>query len=340
MTDRAGRVLAVVSYFRDGSVYPRSGPPERQDDTYWSNIAANAATFRHVAGADHEFLVCAGNEPPSDAATVLRRSGAEIRSVPFSRRPDDGFYDRYLGSLYLLDVATSLADEADDDDVLLFVDPDVVWVRSIDPLLAEIARGGVVAYDLAVPEDVPLCGLTRREQTDMLEAATGATATQPITHFGGEFYGMTGAVLRQVADQIEPLWDEALRRHRSGEPHHNNEEHFLNAALWHLGEQSGRANDHLQRIRTLPKPFGTRERAGRPLVAWHLPNEKDSGLLRVFRHVSSGRSLPPVGDAYVRWLARTTGVEASGRRWVGDRARQLKWIATGSYRTGTTNHGL
>lgn len=334
----------VVSYFADDSVYPRSGRRSKQRETYWANIAVNATTLRHVGGPDVEFVVFAGDHPSPGAAELLDAAGAEVRQVAFGHRPPLGFYHRYAGTFYVLDAMTALATEVAPGDVLLFVDPDIVWANPLGPLLAEVREGGIVAYELEVPDSVPLVDLTRRQQSDILVEMTGAgpARDQPaLTHFGGEFYGMLGSELVTLLPAVEQLWEETLRRHERREPHHNLEEHVLNAAMWGRGEVSGRANALLQRVRTLPAPFGTRDRARSDLVLWHLPLEKDKGFLRVFRELADGRSMPPVGPTYQRWLGQRVGIRPTGGRWLADRARQAKWLLGGRSRvTNPTNYGL
>lgn len=344
MSDRGPSAKVVISYFRDGSHYPRSGRPDRQNEVYWSNIAVQAATFRHVAGSDAEFVAFCGNDPPAQAAEILASAGGRTRRLDFARRPPDDFYVRYLGTLFVLDVMAALADEVDPDDVLLFCDPDIVWPRSPTKLIEEVGRGGVVAYDLAVPEDVPLCDLTRRQQSEILGeiGGVGPSAQDPaVTHFGGEIYGMLGRELKTLVPALEALWAATMKRYEAGLPHYNFEEHVLNGALWQRNETVGRANPHLQRIRTLPKPFGTRDRDHSHLSGWHLPSEKDSGFLKVFDHLAAGGPLPAVGPDYVRWLGRRMGVRPAGVRWVADRARQTRWAITGRFRqSNPTYYGL
>ena len=324
----AARILVVISYHTDTSHYPRSGRPEDRRDTYWTNIATNAATLRHVHGPGPEILVFAGDEPASTPATVLREAAVEIRHVDFARRPPEDFYHRYLGSLYVLDVMAALVDEVADDDVLLFVDPDVVWMAPIDPLVADVREGGIVAYHLDVPDTVPMCRLTRREQGEVLREITGhgPPADGPAyPHFGGELYGMLGAELRSVLPELERLWAATMARYMQGLTHFNVEEHLMNGVLWQRGEQAGRANRHIARIITSPPPRGSRERARPGLVAWHLPIEKDRGLMRIFRRISSGQPLPQPGPAYERWVSHRVGVRPTPGRWLTDRARKLKW---------------
>lgn len=338
------QVQVVVSYYRDGSVYPRSGPEARQREVYWANIAVNAATWRHVAGGDSDFVVYAGDEPTDDARRVLDRAGAEVRPLAFDHRPPDDFYDRYLGTLFVLDTMAALAATVADDDLVVFVDPDIVWVRSPDPLLEEVRRGGIVAYELHVPDDLELCDLTRRQQTEILAELVddGPDPAGPaITHFGGEIYAMAGAELRELVPRSEMLWTDNLARYTDGRgPYFHMEEHVMNGLLWCHGEQAGRANPHLERIRTLPRPMGSRQRAHPGLVAWHLPIEKDKGFLEVLTHLIEGRPMPPVGPAYERWLARRMGVAPVGGRWLADRARQLKWTLLRTGRGKGPEYGL
>lgn len=324
-TSPSPRTIVVVSYFRDTSEYPRGGRPSRQGDLYWANIAVNAATLRHVAGPDVEFVVCAGDTPPRRAADVLADAGAQIRAVPFAHRPPDGFARRYVGSLYLLDTLPEIAGEVADEDTVMFVDPDIVWARHPGPLVEEIRRGGIVGYELRVPPTLPMCELTRDQQGQIFGEVTGRRVTEPPTHFGGEFYGILGRELPGLLPRLDEWWAATLRRHERGQPHFNVEEHVFNALMWERGEQCGRADPYLQRVRTLPHPLSTRDRVHDDLVAWHLPYEKDRGFPRTLRHLAAGRPVPAPGPGYQRWLRRRMGVEPTPARWAVDRARQVAW---------------
>ncbi|MGK2947035.1 MAG: hypothetical protein ACSLFP_00545 [Acidimicrobiales bacterium] len=334
-------MVAVVSYFREHSEHPRSGPAGRRDDTYWTCIAANAATMRHVADTPLEFVVCAGSGPPAWLRPVLDDAGVTVRVVPFDHRPPEGFYDRYLGSLYLLDALQDAAGWVGPDDVVMFIDPDVVWGAPYGPLVEEIEAGGIVAYELVVDEDLPMCDLSRRDQAAILQELTGTDLDGTVPrHFGGEFYGMLGSEVPAFAAAVESMWKEMLRRHAAGRAHHNSEEHVINAVLWQRRERSSRAHPHLQRIRTLPGVWGTRERMHDDLIAWHLPIEKEIGFPNLVAHLAAEKPLPPPGPTYHRWLRRMMGVQPAGARRAADVLRQVKWRVTGQVRPDTTHSGL
>lgn len=323
-----GRTLVVISYFTESSHYPRSGRREDRHAIYWTNIAASVATLRHVGEREAEVIVFAGDDPPARPAKVLHDAGAEIRHLAFRHQPPEDFYYRYVGSLYLLDVMEALAEELDPEDTVIFVDPDVVWLAPLGPLVEEIRRDGVVAYHLDVPESLPMCHLSRREQGEILATITGsgpAADAPAYRHFGGELYGMRGSVLGEILPPLAQLWEATMGRYRDGLPHYNVEEHLMNAVLWQRDEQDPRGNQFIERIITAPPPRGSRHKARPGLLAWHLPIEKDRGLLRVFRRVASGRPLPPPGPKYTRWLARRVGVHPTPARWLTDRARKVAW---------------
>lgn len=334
------RVQVVVSYSRDRSTYPRTRPI-RGGDVYWTNIAVQAATWRQVADPGTDFLVYASDEPRGDAARILHEAGADIQPQSFDHRPPDGFYGRYAGSLFILDTLAALVERVDDHDVLLFVDPDVVWAAAPDPLVEEVRRGGVVGYDLQVPDHLPMCEVSRRQQADIAAEILGQPPPlEPQAHFGGEFYGMLGSVLREVQPRIEEWWRATLLRFERGKPHFTVEEHLMNALLWERGEQDGRANPHLQRIRTLPPPFSTRDRMHPDLVAWHLPFEKARAFPALLRYIASGHAMPPADKGYRRWLSRRMGVEPTVRRQIADRGRQLKWALERRRANPSTPYGL
>lgn len=338
----APRVRVVVSYFADPSPYPRAGDVSDRGWMYWANIAVCAATLRHVSPSA-EVLVYAGDDPPTDVAGLLRRSGVEIRHQPFDHRPPSDFFDRYLGSLYLLDVLGALESDTRSDDVLIFADPDIVWAAPIQPLVEEVRKGGIVGYDLAVPDFVPLCDITRRQQGDLLAELTGHgpdPEEDAPTHFGGELYGMLGRELPDLVKQVAAIWEANYSRYEAGLSHFHVEEHILNAVLWQRGEQTGRANPFIQRVLTVPAPFGTRGRVHPGLVAWHLPMEKNDGLRRLYDILDRGRPMPAPGRRYQRWLGHRVGTRPIGLRWLADRARQVLWIFNGALRNRGPQYGL
>lgn len=337
------RVVVVVSYFRDDPAHlpSRAGTGADHGEAYWANIAVNAATLRHVGGDGVEFVACAGDTPTAAAARVLAAAGGRVQHVPFDHRPPEGFYGRYGASLYVLDTMAALSAQVADDDVVMFVDPDIVWIGSPRPLVDEVRRGGVVAYDLRVPPDAPVCDLDREDLGRITGEITGEVTDGPApTYFGGEFYGMRGEELSGVVTEAEALWDATLARFMQGRPHYHVEEHLMNGLLWRRDEQDGRANPHLQRIRTLPPPFGTRERMDPALVALHLPYEKDRGIPRLLHGLDRGQVLPPPGPAYERWLRRAMGIEPVGARRIADVARQVRWRVTGQRPNQRTSLGL
>lgn len=335
-----GRVVAIVAYSGDRSPHPRSVQPEKLEDAYWTCIAANAATMRHVATTELDFVVCARSGPPPALADLLGSLGVRTRFVPFDHGQSEDFYHRYLGSLYLLDAIADASAWVQPDDVVIFVDPDVVWGASYDPLVADIRSGGVVGYELEVDVDLPLCHLTRLELADLIAELDGSDlGGQVPPYFGGEFYGLLGSELKVFAEEVEEVWKVTLDRYERGLVHFNSEEHVINAVMWQRGERSSRAKPYVQRIRTLPGVFGTRERMHDGLVAWHLPLEKEQGFPQLVRHLLAGRPLPAPGPAYHRWLRRRMGVEPVGMRRVVDAVRPLKWRLSGVTRD-TTHSGV
>ena len=327
-------VLVVVSYTPDDSRAPRAGAPERKDDVYWASIAVNVATLRHVAGEHIAFQVHCPSDPPPHVTRLLATAGVEVVPTAFTHRPPDDFFLRFLASLYMLDTTAAVADEVADDTVVLFVDPDVVWVADPTAMIEDVRAHGVLAYDLAVPPDLPVGRLTRRQELELFEAIAGEQVTPLPPHFGGEFYGMLGARLRAFVAATAPIWAETLRRHEQGQPHFNLEEHVFDAALWRLGVVEGRANSHIERIMTLPEPFGSRRRYRPELVAWHLPSEKTIGITKVFEHLAAGRDLPALDDGYHAWMRRRMGIDPTPRHLARDLSRWLKWTVTGEARKG------
>lgn len=329
-------VDVVVSFVLDKSYYPRGGPERRRQLTYWRNIAVNAATLRHVAPRDTvRFRVATNSEPPPRVARVLEDNGATLFHPPFDHEPPRDLYGKFAGSLYVLDTMAWYASNVTDDRIVLFVDPDIVWLRDPTSVAARVhGTDGVMAYDVGYAPDYPCHGLTRRDLAAIcreLDPARPIPNDPPPPYFGGEFYGVDARRVPSLAEAASRVWAAALDRHRRGLTTFRTEEHVLSAVLWWDGVAAGVANEFIRRIWTLPAPFGDRDPArDHALVAWHLPVEKTVGLPAVARHLERGRALP---EDVVPWLARRLGLHSHPGRWPREAALKTKWALDGTARS-------
>ena len=302
----------VVAFIEDGGFYPRATGADPVL-AYWRAIAVMATTLRTV-GADWPITVST-NRPPSEPTVrrALDRLGVSYRETPFEHRPPPGYFDRFSGSFYLLDALADAVDRASDDTRLLFVDPDCVWVRSPEPLLALVDADpdALIAYEIRYAPGQAALGLTLAEMAAFFTELGDRPVPGEAPYAGGELLLGRRDRLAQLLPLIEQIWEESLRRFERGERIRvNTEEHVLSYALGQLGWTGGTANPFVRRLWTKSPPDRNVQGDERSLVLWHALTEKGRGLDRLFDDaVATHPALARPDDRYRDHLARRLHVD-------------------------------
>lgn len=313
------KVVVAVAYWRDQGRYPRADLSKRQGDVYLHNTATMIGTWRRVASLDDvSFVLCTNVVPTGEVGDQLDRLGVRRWEVPFDSRPPEGYYDRFSASTYSLDVLRAFADQLGPSDVLLLVDPDVVWVRDPAPLVDQVRRAGLVVKEIRYPPDHEDLGLTPVELTDLVAEMSGHAPAGLVRRVGGELVGATKAELDRWVSACDEAWAASVRRFEHGQqPRLNTEEHVFSYALEVLGYPPEECNTELLR-RVWTRPGRLRNVRGDELdyVAWHALAEKGWGLWGLFDDMVAGEGAFAPGiddDRYRHELATRLGVIRSRR---------------------------
>ncbi len=225
--------------------------------------------------------------------------GVETRLVPYAHRPPDGFTSRFSASPYQFDAMAACPTST------LFLDPDIVCVRSLAPLLAAVGPDRVGALPIGYPVDHVVNGLSRRQAAD-LHVALGEPAEVPI-HYGGECYAIPESMRGHVLERAETAWADSLERWQAGRPHFVTEEHVLSYALRDVEVLT--LELYAKRIWTAARHRNVTgdEYA---LSLWHVPAEKDRGFATLYAKAVDRSSWfwTAPDDAWRRRAARALGI--------------------------------
>ena len=178
-------------------------------------------------------------------------------------------------------------------------------------------RDGALLITVDVGEDEDANGLSRRQAMEVYAEIGRERPSNPPDYFGGEFYGVSGALLAQLM----PLAREVRLRNdalaATGNRYFSDEAHFFSYLMWRLGLREPNANLIARRIWTTWKLNNTRD-ADLRLPVWHLPSEKTYGFADLFARLAAGRAFPADAARLRARLARIMGVgRKSPRKFVG-----------------------
>jgi hypothetical protein len=324
------------------SVYYQSrGHPSSESfqAVYWRCVALFFATScRHQPEARHVLFTNVEAIPTVDGQDVealLRRFGVQVILLPLTFQTPPGYYHAWRNQFYVFDILFRLNEDVGDEDAVLVLDSDCVWIASAAPMQDALRRDGVLTYVQPYAPDWPANGLTREEMRNVANRLSGVDVPHPLIYCGGELVAATGAELTRITSEVELTWRGLMDLHRQGEPVFTEEGQTLSYVYDKLGYPLGNGSPFVRRIWTgslgahntaLPEDHG--------LVVWHLPAEKRFGIERLFPQVFDPRSelwSRPLGRELPEYLGSHLGVPSNSLR---KRARDFGRRAADRFRSG------
>jgi hypothetical protein len=291
----------IIPFARDVSRQPNA--PDDVDAkqlAYWRCIEACVTSLRRHHSPDEvsAYLVTDCAVPPG-TRQHLQSEGIDIVAKPFSFDPGASA-TTYRSSFYKLD-ALEAAVEMDDD--VLIIDPDVLFIRPLDRLIAQVKKRDVLFYSIDPEEVGPRhFGLTCAE----IEAAIPRELL-PESHghlrsfVGGEALAVRKDVAGPLLEQFRVLFETNVKKNQL----FKTEEHIytcIPALEWDSDLLNGlvcRSWTHMSAKETVSPTSTT--------VVVHLPAEK--GVL--FKILAQTRAWPAASE-----LLRLAYFRAAFSRWI------------------------
>jgi len=301
------------------SSYPQvPGRPSSKafQSTYWRCVATFfASSYRQQPHARHVLFTNVETLPSIsgvDLDAFFEQLGVEVIRLPLTHVTPRGHFHAWRNQFYLFDIVSYLAKHTSQDDAVLVLDSDCVWIGNAAPISVALSRDGVLTYVETFPIDWREGGLTRKDMSVLAGALLGRDVSYPLVYCGGEFLAATAAELDRLNAEITIVWRQLLARYAEGEQVFNEEAQMLSYIYHKLAYPLGNASPYVRRIWTGSfGAFNTATPHDLGLVVWHLPAEKRFGLRRLFTDVVDPTSrfwtVPP-GVEMNEYLGRVLGV--------------------------------
>lgn len=325
MPDNIVSTWMYVESADEGGLYPQVGGKTTSTDVqniYWRCVYTffwSIQTFKAPTTDLRLVLFTNVTTLPTvdglDLNKALADFGVDIVTLQYTWAPK-GSRKAWYNQYFLFDILEHCARTMADDDAILVMDNDCLTVRDLAPAFARLRKDGAILMTVGVTEDEEANGISRRGTVDVYaELGSERPSTVP-EYFGGEFYGLTGSLLRSTMTLATATRAKNDALAASGAAYLSDEAHLFSYLMWALGHRAPNANDIVRRIWTTWKKNDTRP-SDLDLTIWHLPSEKTASFKTLYKlyAATSNSSHPP--RSTLDLLAAVVGV---GRK------RPLKFI--------------
>jgi hypothetical protein len=318
---------------QEGGLYPQVGgltTSQATQNIYWRCVYTffwSATQFlKQDGGVKLRLFTNVSRLPVVDGIDLnkaLAAFGVELVTLRYTWAPA-GTRRPWFNQYFLFDILDYAATRLSADDTLLVMDNDCLIVGGLAPAFARARHDGALLITVDVSEEENANGLSRRKAMDVYAAVGGERPATPPDYFGGEFYGLSGAVLARLMPLAREVRTKNDALAAASQPYFSDEAHFFSYLMWRLGLRAANANHVARRIWTTWKLNNTRG-ADLQLPVWHLPSEKTYGFADLFARLAVGKTIPADPARLRGWLARLMGVgRKSPRKFVGHFLRAAK----------------
>lgn len=268
-------------------------------DCYWRCIACLFYTSKRFnASARH--LLFVNKEPPAfvdgfDYQAFLRDCGVELVVLDNPTLPPKGYTDIWGGVFIMLDILDYFASRASDGDNIYIIDADCVVLRPFEEELdKQLESKGLFLIPIDYSPDKVLSNLSREKYKEVFYELDGRTRDYVPIHYGGEFLGVKGNLVQEVASKMREIFDTSVKRFYENKLYFKTEEPIFSYYLDTINYNGTQNTNFVERIYTFPTRITVKE-VHMDLSIWHLPAEKRRGFNNLYQEIiSSSKKL----DAY------------------------------------------
>ncbi|MBE5895306.1 MAG: hypothetical protein E7285_06530 [Lachnospiraceae bacterium] len=262
---------------------------EKTDDEklnlYMKNIVVSLTSAKLKNPAD-EVMLITNITVPQPYASLLDEAGISVRKVPF-----DCYLvpKRFSWSLafYKLCVLRYLAEQTEYEKILL-LDTDTITMHSFEHLWKE-AEHGLMLYNINHAYNHPYRG-----QIVACRDKFFPECKDNVVHYGGEFLCATREVLSAWMEECNHVFSTVMADENAVPENIGDEEISALAAVFYRKKAPiYEAGAYIYRYWTFKKFYLiSTNTVSNPVCIWHLPGEKDSGILRMYGYYVKNKSYP------------------------------------------------
>lgn len=270
-------------------------------NVYLENALVSLASAKQTT-PDAVCILNCNFEIPERYQKAAEAAGVEIHQVPYGKYKSNEDFPWAI-TQYKFDSMEHAIDLMQEEDCLLMLDTDTVCVQNLDEIFEE-AKTGLILYATHHGYEQKI----RQQMLQNYQKMYGTERTN-LVHYGGEFLAGSKAVLSELLDDCSKVITKA--RETQGLHPWADEEAFSIAVAEFWNKKIYPANAYIYRFWTNEFYLVTTNYYYDPLRIWHLPAEKNYGMMLLYEYFEKNHRFPSMkqmakmvgmpGTKYKKW---------------------------------------
>ncbi|WP_339728407.1 hypothetical protein [Maribacter stanieri] len=200
----------------------------------------------------------------------------------------NNYFGKFRNQFFEFSIIDHMADRMNEEDGFLLLDSDCVFSKSMDSAFEELASEKMaITYIVDHETDYMIHGVSGDDMKTIF-SELGVSVNQNPFYSGGELLFAKGAFIKEVANDFPELFKNMLDRHKKGKIKFNEEAHVLSYYFYKHGAKLAGMDTYIKRVWTNRNYFRNVKSEDVNMNIWHLPNEKNTGIDKLFKMLVAG----------------------------------------------------
>lgn len=255
-------------------------------EVYWKCVILFYETSLRYNPEAHHLLFSNSKELPIingfSVADFLEENNIELITLPNKYPLPKNYFDRFRNQFFEFSIIDHVAQHINQEDGFLLLDSDCIFTKPAAPLFQNLHNGyNAITYVVDEEREYQVHGVTGKDMRTIFKDWGVELKDNPF-YCGGEVLLANGKFLKKVADHFPDLYKDMLDRNQKNLPKFNEEAHTLSYYYYKHDALMNGLKPFIKRLWTNRNYFRNVEADSKNLTIWHLPNEKNTGLARLF----------------------------------------------------------
>ena len=224
-----------------------------------------------------------------DLNTYFKENAIEVIPLKNKYPLPNNYFGLFRNQFFEFTIIDYLATRMNDEDGLLLLDSDCVFAKPMDSAFTKLANEEyAMTYIVDYERDYHIHGVTGDDMKELF-VDFGLKPKENPYYSGGELLFANGKFFKVVAHDFKEMFQNLIERHKNDKKKFNEEAHVLSFFYYKYQSNLGGMDSYIKRLWTNKNYFRNVESNDRELNIWHLPNEKKTGIHRLFNRLLNER---------------------------------------------------